>query len=70
MTKKEISIGKFRGLQQIATETGMFTMLALDHQESFRKGIDPASPDRVPYDVVVETKLDIVSCLARHSSAY
>jgi tagatose-1,6-bisphosphate aldolase len=37
MTKKELSIGKYRGIQQIATPEGAFTMLALDHQESFAK---------------------------------
>ena len=69
MAKIELTIGKFRGLQQTSTERGMFTMLALDHQESFRKGINSAAPDSVPYQQVVDIKLDIISALAPHSSA-
>jgi tagatose 1,6-diphosphate aldolase len=69
VTKTELTIGKFRGLQQTSTERGMFTMLALDHQVSFRKGIKSAAPDSVPYQQIVDIKLDIISALAPHSSA-
>lgn len=69
MSKKEMTIGKFRGMQQIATGRGLFTMLALDHQESFRKGLDATAPDSVPYQRVEEVKLDIIAALSPHSSA-
>ncbi|MEW5957353.1 MAG: tagatose 1,6-diphosphate aldolase [Chloroflexota bacterium] len=69
MTKKELTIGKFRGMQQISTGRGLFTMVALDHQESFRKGINPAAPDSVPYSQAVDIKLDIIAALSPHSSA-
>lgn len=69
MVKKELTIGKFRGIQQISTERGLFTMVALDHQESFREGINPAAPDSVPYSQVVDVKLDIIAGLSPHSSA-
>jgi tagatose 1,6-diphosphate aldolase len=69
MVKKELTIGKFRGLQQISTERALFTMVALDHQESFRKGINSTVPDSVPYRQVVDIKLDIIAALFPHSSA-
>ncbi len=69
MTKKELTIGKFRGIQQISTERGLFTMLALDHQESFRKGINADAPNSVPYAQIVNIKLDIIATLSPHSSA-
>ena len=69
MAKKELTIGKFRGLQLISTERALLTMVALDHQESFRKGINPSAPDSVPYRQVVDTKLDIIAALSPHSSA-
>ena len=70
MAKKELTIGKYRGLQQITDDAGVFTMVALDHQESLREGINPANPDSVPYAQVAELKRDIVGALAPHSSAF
>jgi tagatose 1,6-diphosphate aldolase len=32
-----ISAGKFRGLQQISSQRGTFTALALDHRQNLRK---------------------------------
>jgi tagatose 1,6-diphosphate aldolase len=69
MVKKELTIGKFRGMQQIATERGLFTMLALDHQEAFCEGLNPVDPDSVSYLEVVDAKLDIIAALAPHTSA-
>lgn len=69
MGKRELSIGKFRGMQEISTERGLFTMVALDHQESFRKALNAAAPDSVPYRQAVEAKLDIIAALAPHGSA-
>jgi tagatose 1,6-diphosphate aldolase len=69
VAKRELTIGKLRGLQNISTERGLFTMVALDHQESFRKGINSTAPDGVPYQKVVDLKLDIIAALSPHSSA-
>lgn len=69
MAKIELTIGKYRGMQQISTGRGMFTMLALDHQESFRTGLNSAAPDSVSYQEVVDAKLDIIAALAPFSSA-
>jgi tagatose 1,6-diphosphate aldolase len=34
---RPISIGKLRGLQQISSQRGTFTALALDHRQNLRK---------------------------------
>jgi tagatose-1,6-bisphosphate aldolase len=70
MTKKEITIGKYRGMQQITDDRGVFTMVALDHQESLRHAMNPADPDSVPYGRIAEIKMDIVGALAPYSSAF
>jgi len=57
----ELTIGKLRGLQQLANERGVFAMLALDHRDSLRKAFNPAAPDEVPYETMVALKL----CLSR-----
>ncbi len=41
---KHISIGKFRGLQQVSSKRGTFTALALDHRQNLRKA-NPAFVD-------------------------
>lgn len=57
-------------MQQISTERGLLTMVALDHQEALREGINPADPDSVTYEQVVAVKEDIIAALAPHSSAF
>ncbi len=69
METGELSIGKVRGLQQIANDRGVFTMLALDHRGSLRQALDPATPARVPYETMVELKLLMTRVLAPHTSA-
>jgi tagatose 1,6-diphosphate aldolase len=70
MAKKELTVGKYRGMQQITDNVGVFTMVALDHQESLRQAMNPADPDGVPYARIAEIKMDIVGALAPHSSAF
>jgi tagatose 1,6-diphosphate aldolase len=70
MAKAELTIGKTRGLQQITDDLGVFTMVALDHQESLRRAMKPADPDSVPYTRIAEIKMDVVRALAPHSSAF
>ncbi|MFC1873519.1 tagatose-bisphosphate aldolase, partial [Chloroflexota bacterium] len=64
-----ISIGKIRGLQQIANPDGIFTMCAMDHRSSLQKMIDSEHPKEVGYGEMVKRKLELCSGLARHSSA-
>ncbi len=62
---KEISIGKLRGLQQIASDRGTFTALALDHRQNLRK----ANPAFVDNAELSRFKLDVTSTLAASATA-
>ena len=64
-----MSIGKIRGLQQIANPDGIFTICAMDHRGSLRNMIDEDHPEKVGYEEVVEHKLELCSSLARNASA-
>jgi len=66
---KRLSIGKIRGLQQIANPDGIFTMCAMDHRGSLRSMIDEDSPGEVNYEEMVERKLELCSSLAKYASA-
>jgi tagatose 1,6-diphosphate aldolase len=66
---KKLTIGKLRGLQQIANRDGIFTICAMDHRGSFRRMIDDDDPDSVSYEEMVERKVELCSCLAGASSA-
>ena len=66
---KRLSIGKIRGLQQIANPDGIFTMCAMDHRGSLRSMIDEESPGEVNYEEMVERKLELCSSLAKYASA-
>ena len=66
---KNLTIGKIRGLQQIANPDGVFTMCALDHRDSLRSMIDEENPEKVNYDEMVKRKLELCSSLAKYASA-
>jgi tagatose-1,6-bisphosphate aldolase len=60
-----ISIGKLRGLQQIASRRGTFTILALDHRQNLRK----ANPAFASDEELSRFKLDVTSVLASSATA-
>jgi tagatose-1,6-bisphosphate aldolase len=62
---KPISIGKLRGLQQITSQRGTFTALALDHRQNLRK----ANPAFVDDAELSRFKLDVTSTLASRATA-
>jgi tagatose-1,6-bisphosphate aldolase len=62
---KSITIGKFRGLQQISSKRGTFTALALDHRQNLRK----ANPDFVNDEELSRFKLDVTTALAKRATA-
>jgi tagatose-1,6-bisphosphate aldolase len=62
---KPISIGKFRGLQQISSKRGTFTALALDHRQNLRK----ANLAFVNDEELSRFKLDVVSSIAKRATA-
>ena len=66
---KHLTIGKIRGLQQVANADGIFTICAMDHRGSLRSMIDENNPGEVNYTVMVERKLELCSSLAKYASA-
>lgn len=61
----QLSIGKFRGLQQISSPRGTFTALALDHRQNLRK----ANPVFVKNSELSHFKLDVTFALADRATA-
>jgi len=66
---KKLTIGKIRGLQQIANSDGIFAMCAMDHRGSLRRMLDEEHPGEVDYEEMVEHKLELCSSLAKYASA-
>ncbi len=66
---KRLSIGKIRGLQQIANPDGIFTICAMDHRGSLRSMIDEENPGEVNDEEMVKRKLELCSTLAKYASA-
>lgn len=64
-----MSLGKIRGLQQLANSDGIFVMCAMDHRGSLRKMLDEEHPKAVSYRTMVDYKLDLCRALAPHASA-
>jgi tagatose 1,6-diphosphate aldolase len=66
---KSLTIGKIKGLQQVANSDSILTICAMDHRGSFRSMIDEENPEKVSYEEVVERKLELCSSLAEYASA-
>lgn len=66
---EKIGIGKLRGLQEIANQDGLMTVLALDQRGSLfaSLGIDEKHPDG--YQIVRDFKLQVTEHLLPHCSA-
>src|SRR5437879_1241116 len=64
-----LTIGKLRGLRQISTEGGIFTMAAEDQRGSMRKMLNPQDPKSVSAAQMTEVKLDIAHALSPLASA-
>ena len=64
-----ISIGKLRGLQQLADSRGMMTMCAIDHRGALKRALNEKNPDAVNYQDIVDFKLDLCQAVAPFASA-
>ena len=64
-----ISIGKLRGLQQLADARGMMTMCAIDHRGALKRALNEGDPDAVSYQDMVDFKLDLCQAVAPFASA-
>jgi tagatose-1,6-bisphosphate aldolase len=61
-------LGTVRRLARLASDDGFFLIAALDHPENYLALFD-TNVGRVPYDVVVRSKLELAAHLARYASA-
>jgi tagatose 1,6-diphosphate aldolase len=59
-----LTIGKIRGLQCCAAPDGTFTILALDHRGNLKRAINPADPDSVTYNTIVQFKKQLTAILS------
>lgn len=66
---KQLTVGKVRGLAQIADREGIFAMCAMDHRGSMQRMINRSEPEKVSSEVMTEYKLDLTECLAPSSTA-
>jgi len=66
---KLLSLGKLRGLQEIANPHDLFTITALDHRGSLQRALNPEDPKSVGYQDMVDYKVKLLNALAPHSSA-
>ena len=64
-----ISIGKLRGLQQLADSRGMMTMCAIDHRGALKRALNEKNPDAVSHQDMVDFKLDLCQAVAPFASA-
>ena len=64
---KTLTIGKLRGLQQLATDDGIFAMCAMDHRGSLQHILGEEA--ELSYGEMVERKLELCSNLAPYASA-
>lgn len=64
-----ISIGKLRGLQQLADSKGMMTMCAIDHRGALRRALNGTNSAAVSYQEMVDFKLDLCQAVAPFASA-
>jgi tagatose 1,6-diphosphate aldolase len=65
----KLSMGKLRGLQQIADKKGILTVCALDHRESLRRALNEKNPESVSYEDIVQFKLDLCRIVSPLASA-
>lgn len=66
---KKLTIGKIRGLQQIASQDGILVICAMDHRESFRNMIGGGNPETVSAEEMTRRKLELCSALGKYGSA-
>jgi tagatose-1,6-bisphosphate aldolase len=64
-----IGIGKRRGISRCSNEQGVFVILALDHRNNLRQALNPANPDAVSDQEMVEFKQQVIAALAPSSSS-
>lgn len=64
-----LSIGKLRGLQQLADEDGFLTICAIDHRGALKRALNEKNPNAVSYQDMVDFKLDLCRAVVPSVSA-
>ncbi len=64
-----LTIGKLRGLRQLANDQGIFTMAAEDQRGSMRRMLSRDNPHSVSAEQMTDVKLDICRALSPLASA-
>jgi len=64
-----LSIGKLRGLQQLANPKGLLTMCAIDHRGALKRAMNAEDPDAVSYQDMIDFKLDLCRAMVPFASA-
>lgn len=64
-----LSIGKMRGLQQLAGARGILTICAIDHRGALKRALNEKNPDAVSYQDMVDFKIDLCRAMAPLASA-
>jgi tagatose 1,6-diphosphate aldolase len=64
-----LSIGKLRGLQQLADDSGFLTICASDHRGALQRALNEKNPEAVSYQDMVDFKLDLCRAMAPFASA-
>lgn len=64
-----LTLGKIRGLQELANDHGMFSITALDHRGSLRRALQPDDPKSVSYERMMDYKMKLLRHLGPRSSA-
>jgi len=64
-----LSIGKLRGLQQVADDNGFLTICAIDHRGALQRAMNEQNPDAVTYQDMIDFKLDLCRAVAPYASA-
>ncbi len=69
MMTHALTIGKLRGLRQLANDQGIFTMAAEDQRGSMRRMLSRDTPQSVSAEQMTDVKLDICRALSPLASA-
>lgn len=67
--RRELSIGKLRGLQQCASPEGVFVCLALDHRQNLRRALRPDAPSQVDGQELMRFKVEVTAALGDLATA-
>ena len=64
-----LTLGRLRGLQEIAGADGRFTMVAIDQRLSLARILSPDDPGAVPFELLRDVKLDLCRAFTPEASA-